>query len=156
VRAIVAPPQERVSSPPGLLERYDAFVLALDCGAQAKRLRRRAVRSCLDGHPDLAAWMTRPTDARLRDIRRCSAWPFLAWCFIEDVVVPTLTCWARRPRASTHRPHSLDDDHDGRLIGRGFRNFANYRLRLLPHCGGVDWQDQPAARLRGRSPRLVA
>ncbi|MDP8971109.1 MAG: ISL3 family transposase [Actinomycetota bacterium] len=40
--------------------------------------------------------------------------------------------------------------------GRGFRNFDNYRLRLLLHCGGVNWQDQPAARLRARSPRLVA
>ena len=39
--------------------------------------------------------------------------------------------------------------------GHGFRNFDNYRLRLLLHCG-VTWQDQPAARLRGRTPRLVA
>ena len=39
--------------------------------------------------------------------------------------------------------------------GRGFTNFDNYRLRLLLRCG-VDWQDQPAARLRKRSPRLVA
>jgi transposase len=41
-------------------------------------------------------------------------------------------------------------------VGRGFRNFENYRLRLLLHCGGVNWQDQPAARLRGRRPQLVA
>jgi transposase len=40
-------------------------------------------------------------------------------------------------------------------VGHGFRNFDNYRLRLLLHCG-VDWQDQPAARLRGRTPRFVA
>jgi transposase len=40
-------------------------------------------------------------------------------------------------------------------VGHGFRNFDNYRLRLLLHCG-VTWQDQPAARLRGRSPRSVA
>jgi transposase len=40
--------------------------------------------------------------------------------------------------------------------GRGFTNFDNYRLRLLLHCGGCAWQDQPAARLRSRSPRLVA
>jgi transposase len=39
--------------------------------------------------------------------------------------------------------------------GRGFTNFDNYRLRLLLRCG-VDWQDQPAASLRKRSPRLVA
>ena len=40
-------------------------------------------------------------------------------------------------------------------VGHGFTNFDNYRLRLLLHCG-VDWQDQAAASLRKRSPRLVA
>jgi transposase len=40
-------------------------------------------------------------------------------------------------------------------VGHGFRNFANYRLRLLLHCG-VRWQTHRTARLRGRSPRLMA
>jgi transposase len=40
-------------------------------------------------------------------------------------------------------------------VGHGFRNFDNYRLRLLLHCG-VRWQTPRTARLRGRSPRLVA
>ena len=40
-------------------------------------------------------------------------------------------------------------------VGHGFRNFANYRLRLLLHCG-VSWQTHRTARLRGRSPRFVA
>jgi transposase len=40
-------------------------------------------------------------------------------------------------------------------VGHGFRNFTNYRLRLLLHCG-VRWQTHQTARLRGRSPRLVA
>ena len=40
-------------------------------------------------------------------------------------------------------------------VGHGFRNFANYRLRLLLDCG-VRWQTHRTARLRGRSPRLVA
>jgi transposase len=40
-------------------------------------------------------------------------------------------------------------------VGHGFRNFANYRLRLLLHCG-VRWQTHRTARLRGRSPRFVA
>jgi transposase len=39
-------------------------------------------------------------------------------------------------------------------VGHGFRNFANYRLRLLLHCG-VSWQTHQTAKLRGRS-RLVA
>jgi transposase len=41
-------------------------------------------------------------------------------------------------------------------VGRGFRNFNNYRLRLLLACGGVNWQTQPATRLRGPRPQLVA
>jgi transposase len=40
-------------------------------------------------------------------------------------------------------------------VGHGFRNFANYRLRLLLHCG-VRWQTHRTARLRGRSSRLAA
>jgi transposase len=42
-----------------------------------------------------------------------------------------------------------------RRIGHGFRNFDNYRLRLLLRCG-VTWHTRPAARIRGRHPRLVA
>ena len=40
-------------------------------------------------------------------------------------------------------------------VGHGFRNFANYRLRLLLHCG-VTWQIHRTARLRGRSSAVVA
>jgi transposase len=40
-------------------------------------------------------------------------------------------------------------------IGHGFRNFTNYRLRLLLHCG-VNWQTPQPARIRGRLPRLAA
>jgi transposase len=40
-------------------------------------------------------------------------------------------------------------------VGHGFRNFANYRLRLLLHCG-VRWQTHRTARLRDLPPRFVA
>jgi transposase len=36
-------------------------------------------------------------------------------------------------------------------VGHGFRNFNNYRLRLLLHCG-VRWQTHRTVRLRGRFP----
>jgi transposase len=42
-----------------------------------------------------------------------------------------------------------------RRIGHGFRNFDNYRLRLILRCG-VTWQTRRTARIRGRQPRLVA
>jgi transposase len=40
-------------------------------------------------------------------------------------------------------------------VGHGFRNFHNYRLRLLLHCG-VDWNTIRATPIRGRLPRLAA
>jgi transposase len=42
-----------------------------------------------------------------------------------------------------------------RRIGHGFRNFANYRLRLLLYCG-ISWQDEKPLRIRTRRPRFVA
>ncbi len=40
-------------------------------------------------------------------------------------------------------------------VGRGFTNFAHYRLRLLAHCG-LEWQTHRTASMRGRSPHLAA
>jgi transposase len=40
-------------------------------------------------------------------------------------------------------------------VGHGFRNFANYRLRRLLHCG-VSWHTHRTARLRDHSPHLAA
>lgn len=42
-----------------------------------------------------------------------------------------------------------------RRNAHGFRNFENYRLRLLLHSG-VKWDTPSTARIRGRHPRLVA
>lgn len=40
-------------------------------------------------------------------------------------------------------------------VAHGFRNFANFRLRVLLHAG-VEWQTPLPARIRGRGPRLAA
>ena len=40
-------------------------------------------------------------------------------------------------------------------VGHGYRNFGNYRLRLLLHCG-TDWHNPTATPIRGRLPRLAA
>jgi transposase len=40
-------------------------------------------------------------------------------------------------------------------VGHGFRNFDNYRLRLLLHCG-VEWHTIRATPIRGRLPRSAA
>jgi hypothetical protein len=41
-------------------------------------------------------------------------------------------------------------------IGHGFRNLHNYRLRLLLHCGGITWQDQPPRSYGSARPGNVA
>ncbi len=69
---------------------------------------------------------------------------------------PTRTHWsARRSDPTLQITTNLAIKHIKR-VGRGFTNIHNYRLRLLLHCGGIQWQDQPAARLRGRRPQLAA
>ncbi|MGA9077405.1 MAG: transposase, partial [Acidimicrobiales bacterium] len=40
--------------------------------------------------------------------------------------------------------------------GHGFKNFGDYRLRVLLHCGGIKWDALPSTTMRERSPRLVA
>jgi transposase len=40
-------------------------------------------------------------------------------------------------------------------LGFGFRNFDNYRLRLLLRCG-TPWQHRPVASIRPRQPRISA
>jgi transposase len=40
-------------------------------------------------------------------------------------------------------------------IGHGYRNFANYRLRLLLYCG-AQWNTPAVTPIRGRLPRLAA
>jgi len=42
-----------------------------------------------------------------------------------------------------------------RRVGHGYRNFANYRLRLLLHCG-IEWPTILTPRIRRRTPHFLA
>jgi len=42
-----------------------------------------------------------------------------------------------------------------KCVGVRFRNFTNYRLRLLLHCG-IPWHTDRTPQIRRRSPRMVA
>ena len=44
---------------------------------------------------------------------------------------------------------------DPKVHGFGFRNFENYRLRLLLRCG-APWQHRAVAPIRPRHPRVSA
>jgi transposase len=91
---------------------------------------------------------------------------FYRWC--DGVQVPELSRLARTVRAWEAEIlafHATGGCSNGpteavnllvkkvKRVGHGFRNFANYRLRLLLH-GGVRWQTHRTARLRGRFPVL--
>lgn len=87
-----------------------------------------------------------------------------------DANVPELTRLARtidRWRDEVLAYHSTGGASNGpteavnlliekiRRIGHGYRNFNNYRRRLLLGCG-VQWATVPTRRIRGRQPALAA
>ena len=65
-----------------LLGAYDRYVARLSINDGCRYARRRAARRLLARHPELGAWMTRPTPARLADLHRADAWPFVVWCLV--------------------------------------------------------------------------
>jgi hypothetical protein len=73
-----------------VLDDYGEFVAGLEIGPEARRVRRRAAERLLAAHPDLETWMTRPAAARVVDLRRSGAWPFVTWCFVEGRLRPDL------------------------------------------------------------------
>ena len=75
---------------PDLLVAYAHAVAALPIGPDGRRIRRNAAGRLLAAHPQLAAWMRRPTPARLADLKRTGAWPFRSWCFAEGHLMPDL------------------------------------------------------------------
>lgn len=111
-RAVVA---LRRGGAPDLLVAYAEAVERLPIGPDARRIRRAAAARLLARHPDPEAWLARPTPARLADLRRSGAWPFLSWCFAEDHLRPDLdlllaktpgdlyATWAQRHRGDVAR-----------------------------------------------------
>jgi len=91
---------------------------------------------------------------------------FYQWCADAQVaevtrLAKTIAAWQEEVLAYHHERLSNGPTEAMNLlvkkikrVGHGFRNFANYRLRLLLHCG-ITWQDQATARLRGQ-PRSIA
>jgi hypothetical protein len=75
---------------PDLLVAYAEAVAQLPIGADAKRQRRNAAQRLLVVHPSLSEWLSRPTPARLADLKRTGAWSFLTWCFVEGHLRPDL------------------------------------------------------------------
>ena len=93
----------------------------------------------------------------------------IAGCSTDDVeeihsLGKTLSSWRAEILAHHHSGASNGPTEGLNLLvkkvkrcGHGFRNFENYRLRVLLHAGGVSWPDGPSPpRLRTRSPHSDA
>ncbi len=92
---------------------------------------------------------------------------FLDWAdeiAVEEVsrLARTVRRWRTRILAYHHRRLSNGRTEAMILLVKrvkriafGFRNFRNYRVRLLLHCG-VKWDTPPTARIRGPNPSLAA
>lgn len=69
-----------------LLDGYARFCHRLGLTDRALRDRLRLARLFLAEHPELAAWMARPTRSRLADLRRVKAWPLVSWAALSGGV----------------------------------------------------------------------
>jgi integrase len=80
-----------------LLAAYQRHVAGLPINQGCRWARRRAARRFLTRHPDLQAWMTRATPARLADLHRVDAWPFVVWCFTAGHLRPDAELLLAKP-----------------------------------------------------------
>jgi transposase len=105
-------------------------------------------RSRYHAEQQLHRWMTHCADADIPELRRLAstidAWRAELLAYFDTGGVSN---------GPTEAMNALIKKI--KRVGHGFRNFDNYRLRLLLHCG-VDWQTPQPARIRGRLPRLAA
>jgi integrase len=86
----------------GLSADYTSFVAGLDLGASAHKLRNRCCRKFLAAHPNLDDWMARPIAARLTDLSRTNAWPFVCWAALTGRVAPDLDLLVARRQGGLH------------------------------------------------------
>jgi site-specific recombinase XerD len=114
-RAVVTLRRHRA---PNLLIAYAEAVAQLPINPDAKRLRRNAATRLLTIHPRLVEWMARPTPARLADLKRIGAWPFLTWCFVEGSLRPDLDLLvAKNPGDLYQEWTSRHPDDVARIVG---------------------------------------
>lgn len=76
-------PAPAVRSSSTVLDAYLAHVDTLSIGSASRSTRRRGARLLVERHPNIEAWMARPTPARVADLHRMEAWPFIVWCAVD-------------------------------------------------------------------------
>ena len=128
------------------------------------------------GDPDgevAAVWLARELLAEVyaaRDIAHAKRRLIVFFQHAADVEIPELTRLATtidRWRDEVLAFHTTGGASNGpteavnlliekiRRIGHGYRNFDNYRRRLLLGCG-ITWATVPTRRIRGRQPAFAA
>jgi integrase len=109
---------------PDLLVAYAGAVAALPIGPDARRIRRNAAGRLLAAHPQLTAWMARPTPARLADIKRTGAWSFLTWCFVEGHLVADLDLLLAKTPGDLYRQWALRHPGDVQRVTEVAQRFG--------------------------------
>lgn len=66
-----------------LIGGYAGFCHESGISDRVLRDRLRLARAFLAEHPDLDEWMTRPTRARLTDLKRIRAWSLVSWAALD-------------------------------------------------------------------------
>lgn len=95
--AVIAADSAPVRSAAELIAAYDAQVDTMRLCASERSARHRSARRFVQRFPDLAVWMRRPTPARLTDLHRLKAWPFISWCFVQRHLVPDVELLLAKP-----------------------------------------------------------
>lgn len=109
---------------PDLLIAYAAVVAAMPVNPDARRIRRNGAARLLAMHPQLAAWMGRPTPARLADIKRTGAWPFLTWCFAEGHLMPDLDLLVAKDPGDLYHQWRIRNPGDVQMITEVAQRFG--------------------------------
>jgi transposase len=152
IRKLLLVAHERLTKP----SRTDSSASLASVTAMAKSPRRTWPRSCCARSTRRAGWAR----ARLRRFYEHCERSGVAEC---RRLAKTIRAWENEVLAF-HTTGRSNGPTEGinllikkiKRVGYGFRNFTNYRLRLLLHAGGVQWQTPATARVRGRQPRIAA
>jgi hypothetical protein len=80
-----------------LIAAYDTHVDTVMHCASVRVARHRSARRFVERFADPAGWMCRPTSARLMDLHRLKAWPFVSWCFVQRHLVADVELLLAKP-----------------------------------------------------------
>ncbi len=109
---------------PDLLIAYADALAALPLNPDARRIRRNAASRLLAAHPHPAAWMERPTPARVADLKRTGAWSFLTWCFVEGHLVPDLDLLLAKTPGDLYRQWRIRHPGDVQRVAEVAQRFG--------------------------------